>query len=172
MGDRQGVATSLVNLGFIALQQEDYDTARAHFEEGLAIRRELGNRSGAAYAEAGLGFVATAREDLAAASAYFRRAYDTFHEIGSKRGLAMTLEGYARLAVAAKQPRRAVTLFGAVGALREASALSLSNAEQQQQAEERERLRHELGAETFDAAWKRGQAMSWEEAGAFAPAES
>ncbi|HZP82590.1 MAG TPA: tetratricopeptide repeat protein [Chthonomonadaceae bacterium] len=171
LGDRQGVATSLVNLGFIALHQQDYETAGAHFAEGLAIRQELGNRPGAAYAATGLGFVATARQDLAAASAHFRSALDTFREIGSKRGLAMALEGYARLAMASGRPRQAVTLRGAVGALREAARLSLPQPEERQQAEEQEQLRQDLGAEAYEAAWKAGRALSWEESAAYAVSE-
>jgi hypothetical protein len=44
MGNRLGVANSLNNLGAVAREQGDYPSARAHYEESLGIRREIGDR--------------------------------------------------------------------------------------------------------------------------------
>lgn len=47
-GDQHGVATSLVNLGNLALAQRDYARAAAAFRESLQIRAVLGDKSGIA----------------------------------------------------------------------------------------------------------------------------
>src|SRR5579871_6424352 len=46
LGDKNGIADSLSNLGEMAKEQGDYAAARALYEESLAIRRELGDKYG------------------------------------------------------------------------------------------------------------------------------
>lgn len=53
-----------------------------------------------------------------------------FREVGSKTGIAYSLEGFARLASAQGEPERALRLFGAAAALREAIEEPLSPANQ------------------------------------------
>ncbi|HUM71691.1 MAG TPA: tetratricopeptide repeat protein, partial [Chloroflexota bacterium] len=55
LGDRRGVATTLVNLGFIALGEARYAEARPYEQEALAIFREIGYPMGEAVALNNLG---------------------------------------------------------------------------------------------------------------------
>src|SRR5205823_7459753 len=48
LGDRQGAAMLLNNLGFIAQAEGDYERALSLHEEALAVRRELGDKRGIA----------------------------------------------------------------------------------------------------------------------------
>ena len=50
LGDKQGMATVLSNLGFCALLQNDYAVARSALTEGLRLCRELNNLRGTPYA--------------------------------------------------------------------------------------------------------------------------
>jgi Tetratricopeptide repeat len=62
------IALSLSNVGHVALDQGDYQAARALLEESLAIRRELGDQFGIPASLEGLAaVVASLREPLGAA---------------------------------------------------------------------------------------------------------
>ena len=58
LGDKEGVAASLYNLGSLAVDQGDYPSARALNEQSLAIYRELGHKGGVANSLDGLGSIA------------------------------------------------------------------------------------------------------------------
>lgn len=68
MGYQGGVAMALSNLGHVAHSQGDEPSALACFEEGLALRRELGDRQGVAECTAGLAAVAAGLGDCARAA--------------------------------------------------------------------------------------------------------
>ena len=44
LGDRSGIASSLMGLGSVALSQGDNAAARTYYQDSLAINRELGAR--------------------------------------------------------------------------------------------------------------------------------
>src|SRR3712207_5968669 len=48
LGDKAGIAESLLNLGRAARYQGDYARATALFEESLALARDLGDKAGIA----------------------------------------------------------------------------------------------------------------------------
>jgi hypothetical protein len=58
LGDKRSIAISLNNLGTVAQEQEDYDTARTSFKESLALCREVGDKVGIISSLAGLGGLA------------------------------------------------------------------------------------------------------------------
>jgi hypothetical protein len=82
--------------------------------------------------------------------------------------MAECLEGLGWVAQVEGQPARAARLLGAVAAVRQATEIPLSPflVPLQRQAEEGGRAA--LGAAAFAAAWAAGQALSLEEAVAFA----
>jgi len=61
LGDRDGVASSLYNLGDLACLQGDFASARAQYEESLSNRRDMGDQLGTARALEGLAAVVAAR---------------------------------------------------------------------------------------------------------------
>ena len=67
IGDRQGEATSLNNLGIIAETRGDLAEAERLHRESLAIKREIGDRQGEASSLNNLGIIAETRGDLAEA---------------------------------------------------------------------------------------------------------
>jgi non-specific serine/threonine protein kinase len=58
LGDRQGIASSLNNLGNIAHDRSDYDAARRYHGESLAISREIDDTRGIARSLANIGVTA------------------------------------------------------------------------------------------------------------------
>jgi len=49
VGDKEGAASSLHNMGLLALAQGEFAEARALLEESLALHREVGNKAGMAH---------------------------------------------------------------------------------------------------------------------------
>src|SRR5260221_3878881 len=50
VGDKEGTASSLHNMGLLALAQGEFAEARALLEVSLAFHREVGNKAGMAHA--------------------------------------------------------------------------------------------------------------------------
>ena len=70
-------------LGELALSEGDQQTARANFEESLAIRRELGDRWGIPQLLGNLASIARAQGDLTKARRVYAEALVGFEELKS-----------------------------------------------------------------------------------------
>jgi predicted ATPase len=68
----------------LALNQADYDAARQHAEEALALHRDLGDAWGVAYAEMLLGNVAAGEDDFETALRFSAGAEARFRELGDE----------------------------------------------------------------------------------------
>jgi len=98
LGDRRGVATALMGLGWIAENLADRQEARRFFEESLALWKDLGHQRGVANALDGLGVVAQSQHDLAAARVSFEESLVFFHGTSNRRGVAIALSRLGTLA--------------------------------------------------------------------------
>ncbi|HYN88621.1 MAG TPA: tetratricopeptide repeat protein, partial [Ardenticatenaceae bacterium] len=129
MGDRQGAARALNNLGRLAHLQGDYAAAQALYEESLALRREMGD----------------------------------------KRGVAESLSGLAAVAgVGHGKAELAARLAAAAHSLLELMGSKLDRTEQAVYDQGVAAARRELDEDAFAAAWNEGQAMTLDEAVAYA----
>jgi hypothetical protein len=79
------------------------------------------------------------------------------------RQVAEALAYLARAAHGQGKLTHAARLFGAVAALREANGIVLSPADLEEHRRHRNRTRAELGEEPFEAAWKAGQEMAFQD---------
>ena len=59
LGDKFGRAECLMNLGWLAIQDGEYEQARSLWEDHFALRREIGDKDGIAIAFHDLGFLAS-----------------------------------------------------------------------------------------------------------------
>jgi predicted ATPase/class 3 adenylate cyclase len=91
LGDRNGVANSLIALGLVAKDQNEYERARALQEESLSIHRELGNSRGIAVALANLATISGEIGQFSAARAQFAESSQVFRALGDKQNIAMSL---------------------------------------------------------------------------------
>lgn len=91
LGDRQGIANTLSNLGLVAFNQGHYAPARALYEESLTLRRALGDRWGIAMSLNNLGLAVSKQGDEAAAGSLYRESLAIWRELGDKQHIAMTL---------------------------------------------------------------------------------
>ncbi|MEL6348097.1 MAG: tetratricopeptide repeat protein [Myxococcota bacterium] len=105
LGDTLGTASSLNNLGVIALFVDaDPDAARPLLDEALSLRRSLGDTWGMAASISALGWVALLNEALDESRKRFEEGLASFRQVGDQLGVAESLEGL--MAVAARSGDR------------------------------------------------------------------
>ena len=91
VGDRWGVAWSLVHLGEAAAERGDHERAVEVLERGLGVARELRNRQISAWALASLARLVEVRGDHDKAMAIVAEGQVLFRELGDPRGIALLL---------------------------------------------------------------------------------
>jgi predicted ATPase/class 3 adenylate cyclase/Tfp pilus assembly protein PilF len=163
-----GLGPSLSALGYLALDQGDYNMARAAFEERLALWRKAGPRRNIALSINSMGALAVAEGDYVTARTRFEESLAIWSESGDRGGIAFLLAGFAELATAEAQPRRALRLDGAAAALREKHGTPLAASLQVRLERTLELVRSACSGEDAVASWSEGQAMTLEQAIAYA----
>ncbi len=98
LGDKSGIARSLLTLGTVALDQGDYDGARVQYEESLTIQRTLGSKWGIAASLLNLGIVALERSDYDGARVQYEESLTMFRELGDKSRIAISLGNLGNVA--------------------------------------------------------------------------
>jgi predicted ATPase len=98
LGDRDGIATSLINLGSSAAARDDSTSARALYEESLAIFRSLRNRAASAVALTSLANLATREHDLPSARALLDECLGIWRELRHDWGTANCLNALGGVA--------------------------------------------------------------------------
>jgi hypothetical protein len=91
-----------------------------------------------------------------------------YRELGNKEGIAESLESFAHQAARGREWERAARFWGAAAALREAIGAPLEFHWREERERDLGATRAALGEEAFAAAWAEGQALSLEEAVAYA----
>jgi predicted ATPase len=124
-GDERHVLMTLNATALNALEQGDFDNARAQLIEIRKRAAEIGAGPMIAFATVNLGLVALRAADFGAALDYAKRAAGLFREGGDDGGVAVALEncgwsslGLSNPARAAEYFREAIAIVGRVGATR------------------------------------------------------
>ena len=89
LGDKRGIATSLNELGLVALYQGEYAAARQFLEQSLAIKRELGDDWLIANSLVNLGLVAGYENDYAAAYPLHQESLVLYRALNETSGMAI-----------------------------------------------------------------------------------
>ncbi len=169
LGDRQGVAASLGSLGDVARAQGNLAEARLLLDESLAIRRELRDMKGTALSLYSLAIVACEQAQYARARSLLNECLAIGLELGTRPAIAECIEGHGWLAACHGHAQRAVRLLGAAEDFRDSIGAALAPADEvPRHAQAIAAARDALSYTAFDDAWAKGQAMSWEEAVAYA----
>ena len=148
----------------MAQEQGDYTKARALFEEGLVLAREIGDRPLIAYFLNSLGLLAQEQGDYTGARALFKESLALRREIGYKVGIPASLAGLGELAVRMGQAERGATLLGAVEGLLASMGAVLERGDRLPYERSVQQARSMLGEEAFERARQEGRAMSMERA--------
>ncbi|MFN8457681.1 MAG: tetratricopeptide repeat protein [Anaerolineae bacterium] len=168
--DRWNMAMTLVWLGDVRLRQGDYQPAIAVSQESLALFRQLGDKSGIGFALGNLGEIARRQGNFEQAGTLFRESLSFYYKAEEKVDLYYLIEALAIVAAEQRCFERAACLWGAAGALREASNAPLLPAYRTDYAPYVGAARAALGASSFAAAWAQGQTLTLEQAAALAAA--
>lgn len=170
VGDKWGAAVVLFQLGDIAYAQGDIARAVMLLEESLALCREVGNTWATGRRLARLGQIALAQDDLGQAARCLHEALTVCRDTGDHWGIAMSLIGLAGAAGARGEPERGARLLGAVEIVQQGLATVMWLMDRAEYRRILATIRAALGEERFAAAWAEGQAMSLEDAIAYAQA--
>jgi predicted ATPase/DNA-binding SARP family transcriptional activator len=168
LGDRAGVADALAQLANVAWRQGDPAQARRHREESLALWRAIGSRTGVIHSLGALGHLARGQGEYEEARAFYAKSLILRRELGDSFTLLQALEDFAELAALERQWARMTRLLGAAEALREKIDVPLRPPEGTEYDRLLSDARGALGENAVAAAWEAGQAMSLQQAIAFA----
>jgi tetratricopeptide (TPR) repeat protein len=154
-------------MAYLVRSEGDVAAAAALFEEALAWSRAQGVGHAHPGALRDLGMLRLLLGDVETARAHFAEAMPVLASAGDVIGLIRCLEGFGPVAAARGQAARAARLFGAAERQRETLGRPLPEIDRADY-DAVPSLRESLGPEAFGAACAQGQAMSLEQATAYA----
>jgi tetratricopeptide (TPR) repeat protein len=164
------MASALYGLGQVARVEGDLARSRALLEECLVLEREEGNRYMMGLLLLNLGRLTQKEGDVDRAASLLRQSLTVWRDLGDRAGLSAAVGFLGVLAISQGAHRTAVRLLGAVGP-GPALSLPLTPDDRRAYAESLTAARRALGEDAFAAAWAEGQAMTVEQAIAYALAE-
>jgi tetratricopeptide (TPR) repeat protein len=167
-GDKQSLAFCLNNLAMVVYSQGDLGRAAQLTEESVALHRELGNRGSVSMGLCNLGWIALLQDDLGKAADLYRESLSLSWDTGLNPLVQSALEGFACLAGAQGETERAAQLWGAAQTLHETKGIPrdidfLAEADARISA-----VRSGMGEKAWEEAWRKGHAMTLEEAVSYA----
>jgi non-specific serine/threonine protein kinase len=168
IGDDWVAGWCLHLLGRAAHMRGDYATARELYGESLAVRQEVGDRDGSAIVLDLMGMLSFHEQKYEDALALLTRGIRLSHELKYGWTTANALATFACIALATGQPARAVRLGAAAEGWTRMLAVTLVPDHRMAMDAALARARADLGEMAFAAAWTEGDAMSTDEAVAYA----
>ncbi len=151
-------------LGSLAADEGDLEAARKWKLESLAACTRAGDQWLIGIISWSLAKVAIAQEDHTAAHAFLRTSITSARALGNKWSIPYALECFADIAANEENGPRATRLYGAASVLRDGLGLGLSQVEKPTYERALQRLRSLLPASVFEAEWKAGCALRFDEA--------
>ena len=167
-GDRMAVCIALARLADVANAAGDREHAAALLEEVIPLARAQGDRWSTALILFSLGQVRLAQGDAAAAAPLLRESLVLQREAKNAWGVTVALDGLAWLAGAQGRVRRAARLLAAAQAMRGQIGVAAWHHWSADRESPAAAVRAQLGEAAFEAEWAAGQAMSPEQAIAYA----
>lgn len=158
-------------LGELSWRRGDYAAAREWLEQARASAVACGDGGAEAKALYALGNVAHEQSDYSQAQALFEESLALRRTLGDRLGIASALAVLVALTVATSQIERAARLAGSLDALLRALRAVLDSPLHRLYDTALSAARAQLDAATFEACWAEGQAMTWEQAVAYALGE-
>jgi len=167
-GDKQGLADCLANLGMVVCYHGDLVRAAKLTEEAVALLRELGVRGDLALGLCNLGWIALLQDDLGSAAELYRESLSLAWDIGMNPIVQSALEGFACLAAAHGEAQRSAQLWGAAQALHEVKDIPRDNDFLAEADARISAVRSAMGEEAWEEAWRKGRALTLDEAVSYA----
>jgi hypothetical protein len=173
VGDHQLIGAGLFWLGHLTMEEGDLGRARSLCEEALGHLHSIGHSTGHPLAQSLLGEISRREGDLARARGLIHATLSDMRSLGDVGSVQQALVAAAAVEIDSNQPAVAVRLLAAVyGVWRRAGFVRpfvyIRILHEQHLAS----ARTALSAEAFAAAWAEGQAMTLEQAVAYAIADN
>jgi predicted ATPase/class 3 adenylate cyclase len=162
------VATTRVSLGEVSRCEGDAAGGAELFEQSLADGRAMADDMIVAWALHNLGHVALQSDDTSTAAGRFRESLMLRWRSGPGTDVAASLAGLAAVALRRGELSEAVQLFGAVDGMLGSRHWVLSPADERVRREDLAAIRLRIDTDAFDAAFREGQAATFEELEAIA----
>jgi tetratricopeptide (TPR) repeat protein len=163
LGDVDGLAMTASNLADLALREGQYDQAVHVSHESLELGRRIGNAHGVAVSLHNLGLASLCAGRFTDASRWLREALESELDVGDQDGVTGSLMASAAVALEAGDAMRAAELLAASHALRSHAGVGQAPFEREFYEATATAVRARLG-EAADAAWKRGERSTVEQA--------
>ena len=161
-------AMAIFSSSMIAAHLGDTGQARARLEECAMLFRQMRDRHFVNVTRSELGHLERRLGHYAEAVTLYHESIAGWLELGNRTSLAHELESLAIIAAAEGQPRRAARLFGAADALRQATGSAMTGMERAEYTQAITHARAQMDEPEWQAAWAEGQAMTLEQAVAYA----
>jgi non-specific serine/threonine protein kinase len=162
------VTRTLGNLAQIMFHLGDSDSAVQMFADCITMDTINHNLVGQSLLMTDLALILLVTGDNERAHDLFRAALPIHCELGHIRMITYSIQGLATLAARGELPERAIRLFGAADAFREAIVHPIQDPDQWRYQESVELARSQLDPATFTAIWDAGREMSIDAAVAYA----
>jgi tetratricopeptide (TPR) repeat protein len=163
-GDKWRLSVCLSQQGILALFQGNLGLAADLHQEALALIEDTGDPAIISYTLRCLGFVALRQGDYQRAAEVFTEGLRLSSEAGFRVTVFECLRGLGGACSGSKLDARAVRLFGAAEALREAIGHQPAPQDQADYDGRLAATRSRLELVAFEAAWAEGRAMTLEQA--------
>jgi tetratricopeptide (TPR) repeat protein len=167
LGDRRCIAYALEVLG-LAISVEDEREGADRLTESLRLHRECGHLFGAASVEILLGRLDASHGRFVQAREHYRASLKLTKDWHWLSRIIEAIEGLASVAANESEPERAVRLAAAGARLRDKSGIEGLPIGQRLLEDALSSVRGPLGETAFAATWADGQAMTLEQAVAYA----
>jgi tetratricopeptide (TPR) repeat protein len=168
LGDRPALAETFNARGEVARVAEDFETAHLAYEKAFEICRETGEILRTYMIMANLSFIAYNKGDFHLAKKLSVDTLNGWLEIGVRQGIISALWILAGPLSELSEPRKAALLLGAAQASFAEMGAADHPSDLPQVAEYMARTQAMIGSDEFKKAWDEGQAMSLEQAVAYA----
>jgi predicted ATPase/DNA-binding CsgD family transcriptional regulator len=172
LDDKPGIAQALTVLGVISRMQGDMPRAKEAYQESLNIGRETGDKLREVVMLGYLGNFALREGEAEQAQARYQQSLSMSEVIGYQVGIVEALAGLAEAAECLDQLKRGARLFSVADAFYDLHGFVLHTIYRLEYERSKARVREQLDKATFDTLWAEGQAISLEEAIAYALEES
>ena len=168
LGKEGNVASTLTNIAFLERERRDFEAAQAACEESLLIFRTLGDRRGTALSLSIQAEIAAETGEYARAQSLYADVFEAAAEVGDVQTVSDGLAILGRFALVRGMPEHAARLLGAGKALNDTVGFHEKSNAQDNLYRAIEDARRALTPHAFAAAWAEGQAMTSEQAAAYA----
>lgn len=154
--------------GLIAARRQEFDKARAHFEQSIMALQRIDAHFNVILVKSDLAHLERQLGNHQRALELYHKTLVAFRDMGQTGAVAHQLECFGFIALAQNQNERALQLFAAANALREKGGTPMTPDEQIYFDEQLKGLRLKINSVQFDSKWAKGRAMTMEQAIQFA----